>query len=191
MSPIEQKEESRSNADHVATIKEYQTKIESELSSICDGILKLLDLMLIPSATSGDSKVFYLRMKGYYHRYLAEFKTGAERKEAAENTLNAYKAPQGKETEQNRGGKKKNRAREEEQIRAEQRSGEEDEKKMRRKEDQHSKAKKRRRERVEQRHREKNPRRERREEQKQNSQRRRRGKKKVQEIEKSFKIVQN
>ncbi|CAL5434341.1 unnamed protein product [Camellia sinensis] len=50
--------------------------------------------MLIPSATSGDSKVFYLRMKGYYHRYLAEFKTGGERKEAAENTLNAYKAPQ-------------------------------------------------------------------------------------------------
>ncbi|CAL5358294.1 unnamed protein product [Camellia sinensis] len=47
------------------------------------------------------------RMKGYYHRYLAEFKTGGERKEAAENTLNAYKAPQGKETEQNRGGKKK------------------------------------------------------------------------------------
>ncbi|KAL7227701.1 hypothetical protein ACSBR1_022551 [Camellia fascicularis] len=27
-------------------------------------------------------------------RYLAEFKTGGERKEAAENTLNAYKAPQ-------------------------------------------------------------------------------------------------
>jgi hypothetical protein len=27
-------------------------------------------------------------------RYLAEFKTGAERKEAAENTMNAYKAAQ-------------------------------------------------------------------------------------------------
>ncbi|KAI7992570.1 hypothetical protein ACSBR2_021996 [Camellia fascicularis] len=94
ISSIEQKEESRGNADHVATIKEYRTKIESELSSICDGILKLLDSMLIPSATSGDSKVFYLKMKGDYHRYLAEFKTGAERKEAAENTLNAYKAAQ-------------------------------------------------------------------------------------------------
>ncbi|CAL5434349.1 unnamed protein product [Camellia sinensis] len=94
ISSIEQKEESRGNADHVATIKDYRTKIESELSSICDGILKLLDSMLIPSATSGDSKVFYLKMKGDYHRYLAEFKTGAERKEAAENTLNAYKAAQ-------------------------------------------------------------------------------------------------
>ncbi len=33
-------------------------------------------------------------MQGDYHRYLAEFKTGAGRKEAAEHTLLAYKAAQ-------------------------------------------------------------------------------------------------
>ncbi|XP_059653283.1 14-3-3 protein 6-like [Cornus florida] len=94
ISSIEQKEESRGNADHVAIIKDYRGKIEAELSSICDGILKLLDAKLIPSSAGGDSKVFFLKMKGDYHRYLAEFKTGSERKEAAENTLNAYKAAQ-------------------------------------------------------------------------------------------------
>ncbi|KAK9905289.1 hypothetical protein M0R45_000341 [Rubus argutus] len=94
ISSIEQKEESRGNDDHVAMIREYRSKIETELSNICDGILKLLDSRLIPSAFSGDSKVFYLKMKGDYHRYLAEFKTGAERKEAAESTLTAYKAAQ-------------------------------------------------------------------------------------------------
>ncbi|KAE9595958.1 hypothetical protein Lal_00031019 [Lupinus albus] len=94
ISSIEQKEESRGNEDHVATIRDYRSKIENELSDICDGILKLLDSRLIPSAASGDSKVFYLKMKGDYHRYLAEFKTGTERKDAAENTLNAYKAAQ-------------------------------------------------------------------------------------------------
>ncbi|KAI5661373.1 hypothetical protein M9H77_20696 [Catharanthus roseus] len=94
ISSIEQKEESRGNVDHVNAIKEYRGKIETELSNICDGILKLLDAKLIPAAGAGDSKVFYLKMKGDYHRYLAEFKTGAERKEAAENTLNAYKAAQ-------------------------------------------------------------------------------------------------
>merc|ERR1711920_326532 len=33
-------------------------------------------------------------MKGDYHRYLAEFKTGTERKESAEETLVAYKGAQ-------------------------------------------------------------------------------------------------
>ncbi|CAL5411884.1 unnamed protein product [Camellia sinensis] len=47
ISSIEQKEESRGNADHVSTIKDYRSKIENELSSICDGILKLLDTKLI------------------------------------------------------------------------------------------------------------------------------------------------
>ncbi|CAN4115696.1 unnamed protein product [Withania somnifera] len=94
ISSIEQKEESRGNEEHVKCIKEYRSKIESELSNICCGILKLLDSNLIPSASNGDSKVFYLKMKGDYHRYLAEFKTRAERKEAAESTLSAYKAAQ-------------------------------------------------------------------------------------------------
>ncbi|KDP40925.1 hypothetical protein JCGZ_24924 [Jatropha curcas] len=94
ISSIEQKEESRGNADHVAAIKEYRAKIEGELSEICGGILKLLDEKLVPAAATGDSKVFYLKMKGDYHRYLAEFKTGNERKEAAENTLSAYKSAQ-------------------------------------------------------------------------------------------------
>ncbi|CAA7395702.1 unnamed protein product [Spirodela intermedia] len=94
ISSIEQKEESRGNDDHVALIKDYRGKIETELSKICDGILKLLDSHLVPSAVAAESKVFYLKMKGDYHRYLAEFKTAAERKEAAENTLLAYKAAQ-------------------------------------------------------------------------------------------------
>ncbi|EPS72907.1 14-3-3 a-1 protein [Genlisea aurea] len=94
ISSIEQKEENRGNDGQVSTIKTYRSKIESELSDICGGILKLLDSKLVGTAASGDSKVFYLKMKGDYHRYLAEFKIGAERKEAAENTLAAYKSAQ-------------------------------------------------------------------------------------------------
>ena len=66
--------------------------MEKELQEICTSILELLDEHLIPTASSGESKVFYLKMKGDYHRYLAEFKTAQDRKEAAEHTLLAYKA---------------------------------------------------------------------------------------------------
>jgi 14-3-3 protein epsilon len=68
ISSIEHKEESRKNEEHVIQIKEYRGKIEAELSNICDGILKLIDSHLVPSSTAAESKVFYLKMKGDYHR---------------------------------------------------------------------------------------------------------------------------
>jgi len=92
ISSIEQKEENKGNQNHVTKIKEYRAKVEKELSEICNDILSVLDAHLIPSSTTGESKVFYYKMKGDYHRYLAEFATGDARKNAAENALTAYKA---------------------------------------------------------------------------------------------------
>ncbi|KAL6895534.1 14-3-3 domain-containing protein [Trichoderma longibrachiatum] len=89
---IEQKEESKGNSSQVALIKEYRQKIEAELAKICDDILEVLDQHLIPSAKSGESKVFYHKMKGDYHRYLAEFAIGDRRKDSADKSLEAYKA---------------------------------------------------------------------------------------------------
>lgn len=59
---IEQKEETKGNSSQVALIKEYRQKIEDELAKICDDILDVLDKHLIPSAKSGESKVFYHKM---------------------------------------------------------------------------------------------------------------------------------
>lgn len=73
-------------------VRSYRIKIEKELKDICADILTLLDRHLIPHASSGESKVFYYKMKGDYFRYLAEFATSNDRKEAAENSLIAYKA---------------------------------------------------------------------------------------------------
>lgn len=61
---------------------------------ICGEVLELLDKYLVPSATTTEASVFYLKMKADYHRYLAEFKNDDARKESAENTLSAYKAAQ-------------------------------------------------------------------------------------------------
>jgi len=82
VSSIEQKEESKGNEAQVSMIKGYREKIESELAKICEDILDVLDKHLIPSAASGESKVFYHKMMGDYHRYLAEFATGDKRKTA-------------------------------------------------------------------------------------------------------------
>lgn len=90
ISSIEQKEENKGNTSHVEITKEYRSKIEGELNDICRDILKILDENLIVSAKADESKVFYYKMKGDYHRYLAEFSAEGERKEAAQLSLEAY-----------------------------------------------------------------------------------------------------
>eukprot|EP00250_Pteridium_aquilinum_P007473 c17183_g1_i1 orf=557-1336(-) len=92
LSSIEQKEESKANEQNVKRIREYRQKVEEELSKICNDILMIIDEHLIPSSSTGESTVFYYKMKGDYFRYMAEFKTSNEKKEAADQSLKAYQS---------------------------------------------------------------------------------------------------
>jgi len=77
ISSIEQKTEGSERKQQMA--KEYREKVETELREICQDVLGLLDKFLIPKAGNPESKVFYLKMKGDYYRYLAEVATGDAR----------------------------------------------------------------------------------------------------------------
>jgi len=88
ISSIETKTEASEKKQAMA--KEYRSKIESELKEICQDVLKLLDEYLIQKATNAESKVFYLKMKGDYYRYLAEV-AGTEKKGDIDSSQNAYK----------------------------------------------------------------------------------------------------
>ena len=57
-------------------MKETFVKVEKELRDICNDVLNLLDKFLIAKASNAESKVFYLKMKGDYYRYLAEVAIG-------------------------------------------------------------------------------------------------------------------
>merc|ERR1711868_155054 len=89
ISSIEQKCETGEKKSVYA--KEYREKVEKELQEICEVVLGLLDKHLIPKSTSGESKVFYLKMKGGYYRYLAEVAVGERRKEIMDQSQAAYK----------------------------------------------------------------------------------------------------
>ena len=94
VSSIETKEEAKHSkeSEKFKLIAAYKANVEAELTEICNRILDLLKNHLEDRCSAGESKVFYKKMKGDYWRYLAEFKGGAERKEAAEETLLAYKS---------------------------------------------------------------------------------------------------
>ena len=52
--------------------KEYRIKIESEITDCCSALFKLLE-RLLNNTEDIESRIFYLKMRGDYYRYLAEF----------------------------------------------------------------------------------------------------------------------
>uniref|UniRef100_A0A8B9GP17 Tyrosine 3-monooxygenase/tryptophan 5-monooxygenase activation protein, theta polypeptide b n=1 Tax=Astyanax mexicanus TaxID=7994 RepID=A0A8B9GP17_ASTMX len=88
ISSIEQKTEG--NDKKLQMVKEYREKVESELKEICNDVLELLNKYLIENSTNPESKVFYLKMKGDYYRYLAEVASGDDKKATIENSQDAY-----------------------------------------------------------------------------------------------------
>ncbi|KAG6548758.1 hypothetical protein Mapa_009768 [Marchantia paleacea] len=91
-------EQAKKKGDHekrqfdAEKLREYKREIELEMSSLCDNVFNLLDTHLIPTSTTAESKVFYLKMKADFLRYVTEFKTGAEAKEAADTTRLTYES---------------------------------------------------------------------------------------------------
>ncbi|KAJ1370480.1 14-3-3-like protein 2, variant 2 [Parelaphostrongylus tenuis] len=88
ISSIEQKTEGSEKKQQMA--KEYREKVEKELRDICQDVLNLLDKFLIPKAGNPESKVFYLKMKGDYYRYLAEVACGEDRSSVASIGQSCY-----------------------------------------------------------------------------------------------------
>ncbi|XP_061097625.1 tyrosine 3-monooxygenase/tryptophan 5-monooxygenase activation protein, theta polypeptide a isoform X2 [Conger conger] len=87
ISSIEQKTEGSDKK--LQMVKEYREKVETELRDICQTVLDLLDKYLIANSSNAESRVFYLKMKGDYYRYLAEVASG-EKKETIECSQKAY-----------------------------------------------------------------------------------------------------
>jgi len=88
ISSIEQKTEGSEKKQAMA--KEYREKIEKELNDICGDVLDLLDKHLIAKASNPESKVFYLKMKGDYYRYLAEVANAEKKDEVVQQSHKSY-----------------------------------------------------------------------------------------------------
>lgn len=86
----EMKEKKKEESAYLPYIIEYKRKIENELSSLCEKIIKNIDSHLIPKATENEAKVFYHKMKADYYRYIAENVDGERKKEFADNSMASY-----------------------------------------------------------------------------------------------------
>lgn len=90
LSTIEKNEEAK-GPQNLKLLRDYKEKIESELTDSCNDILTLIENYLIKSSDSPENKVFFLKMKADYNRYISEYATGELHTKASENASNAYK----------------------------------------------------------------------------------------------------
>ncbi|CAO2589403.1 14-3-3 protein sigma [Lemmus lemmus] len=79
LSSIEQKSNEEGSEEKGPEVKEYREKVETELRGVCDTV-----------AGEAESRVFYLKMKGDYYRYLAEVATGDDKKRIIDSARSAY-----------------------------------------------------------------------------------------------------
>ncbi|PKA49532.1 14-3-3 protein 7 [Apostasia shenzhenica] len=89
---IEQKEEAKGNGENIRRVRGYIQRVENEIVKTCNDILSIIAIHLLPSSADSEPIVFFYKMKGDYYRYLAEFRSGNERKETADQSLKAYRA---------------------------------------------------------------------------------------------------
>jgi len=88
---IEQKTDGPGSEKKQEMARSYREKIETELKKICEEVLDLLNNHLISNAKVSESKVFYLKMKGDYYRYLAEVAApGTDRGATTDESQKAY-----------------------------------------------------------------------------------------------------
>jgi 14-3-3 protein epsilon len=86
-----EKKEEKKNSTNVAYLREVKNKVEDEMRKICDDIQSVLDKYLVPNAKDSETKVFYLKLKGDYYRYRAEFSYGNECEQATNQAEMAYR----------------------------------------------------------------------------------------------------
>merc|ERR1719261_1222539 len=59
--------------ENLAQVKGYKAQVEKELSEICEDVLEVLtETLLERKDIEPEERVFYYKMKGDYHRYMAE-----------------------------------------------------------------------------------------------------------------------
>ena len=86
----EMKEKKKENSSFLPFIQEYKKKVEDELTKMCNNVISTIDNKLMKKASEAEAKVFYLKMKGDYYRYIAEYNHGENRTNIVNGALEAY-----------------------------------------------------------------------------------------------------
>ena len=87
---FETKERKEYNSPILSDILDYRKKIETELTNNIQDIINILDGTLIKNSEENLTKIYYLKLKGDFNRYVTEYEKGLEREKASNGASKAY-----------------------------------------------------------------------------------------------------
>ncbi|XP_060605539.1 14-3-3 protein beta/alpha-A-like [Ruditapes philippinarum] len=89
---LSSKSQSGTSEKQEAILQKMLQQVEEEVNSLCEDVLKLLDEHLIPNFENIQAKIFFLKMKGDYYRYMIEISgEKPNRDDLVKKAENAYK----------------------------------------------------------------------------------------------------
>jgi 14-3-3 protein epsilon len=88
----EMKEKKKETSTFLPYIQEYRKKVEDELTKMCNNVIATIDNHLLKKADDAEAKVFYLKMKGDYNRYIAEYAQSTLKDTVSKGALEAYQS---------------------------------------------------------------------------------------------------
>ena len=91
LASIRDVEAKKEHAVELKICEDEMAVVSGELENTCNEVIELLKGRLIPNAGADvEAKVFYLKMAGDYHRYIAEFADGPKRDSSKDAAIEMY-----------------------------------------------------------------------------------------------------
>ena len=87
---VEEREKKHSS-QYITIATNFKNILESEITETCKNIINLINNYLLKKILLDESKVFYLKMKGDYYRYLCEILNSNENQNYIEECEKSYK----------------------------------------------------------------------------------------------------
>ena len=84
-------EEKEKNDERIAMIKNYKEILEKDIYDVCKNVIALINNFLLTKTILDESKIFFLKMKADYYRYLSEFQSLIENKNYLDESEKNYK----------------------------------------------------------------------------------------------------
>jgi 14-3-3 protein epsilon len=84
------RDEAKASQFRLSQLQGFRRELTEELDRYCHDLVQLVDTKLLPACDGADARVFYVKLKADYWRYISENKSGADKAKSADEAKSCY-----------------------------------------------------------------------------------------------------